>query len=427
MATPQPTGAREIGWLPDLVFTGGRFESGLAFFADALGRIMRFSREPGDLAQARRLNGMAALPGLVDSSVRVLDRVRRGRSASPPKSLGAAEARDVARLAFVEMLLSGVTCAAAFHRPGFGRSEASAMRASDALAREVLRAAHEIGIRVALCPVPPSDTSAEAFVHDMESLRKHIAEDYSGDMLWLGLALERVERFGSDVLKAIGSYAHSQRLRVLADLGPGGANREGSSRIGEQRPLQILAESGLADKRLVVVPPAQVTREEIAQLGAWRAALCVAPSEAQQTGTEIGPLDVAQAAGVTVALGSGGFVQGNLLAEARQLPGSWTTLSSAERATRLFHALTVGGARSLGAPSGALEVGRPADFFTVNVFDPSIAGAAPGELLEAIVFAMERRAVREVWIGGRQRLAGGRHAQQGPAVARFVEVAQRLE
>jgi len=41
----------------------------------------------------------------------------------------------------------------------------------------------------------------------------------------------------------------------------------------------------------------------------------------------------------------------------------------------------VTGARRLGATGGALEVGRPADFFTVNLFDPSIAGAEPDALL----------------------------------------------
>src|SRR5689334_8911946 len=39
----------EAGWLPDCVYTGEKFEYGVAFFADAVGRISRFSREPADL------------------------------------------------------------------------------------------------------------------------------------------------------------------------------------------------------------------------------------------------------------------------------------------------------------------------------------------------------------------------------------------
>src|SRR5882757_7420361 len=52
---PVPSAPRELGWLPDCVYTGDKFESGMAFFADAHGRIARFSREEKDLAMARRL------------------------------------------------------------------------------------------------------------------------------------------------------------------------------------------------------------------------------------------------------------------------------------------------------------------------------------------------------------------------------------
>src|SRR5436305_2985664 len=74
-----PSGPTESGWLPDCVFTGDKFEYGVAFFADSLGRIARFSREPADLAAARRLAGQAALPGLVNAHSRAFHRLLRGR------------------------------------------------------------------------------------------------------------------------------------------------------------------------------------------------------------------------------------------------------------------------------------------------------------------------------------------------------------
>ena len=92
----------------------------------------------------------------------------------------------------------------------------------------------------------------------------------------------------------------------------------------------------------------------------------------------------------------------------------------------LFHAATVTGARSLGATGGALEIGRPADFFTVNLYDPSIAGADAGTLLNNIVFSLERRAIRDVWVGARLRIANGRHPDHGAIVGRFSDSQQRL-
>src|SRR5687767_1501401 len=75
-----PHGATESGWLPDCVYTGEKFESGLAFFADAVGRITRFSREAADIAAARRLDGQAALPGLVNAHSHAFHRTLRGRA-----------------------------------------------------------------------------------------------------------------------------------------------------------------------------------------------------------------------------------------------------------------------------------------------------------------------------------------------------------
>src|SRR5476651_691877 len=77
-----PVAPRELGWLPDCVYTGEKFESGLAFFADALGRISRFSREPKDLAIARRLAGQAAMPGFVNGHSHAWHRAIRGRAES---------------------------------------------------------------------------------------------------------------------------------------------------------------------------------------------------------------------------------------------------------------------------------------------------------------------------------------------------------
>src|SRR6185295_7343375 len=69
---------------------------------------------------------------------------------------------------------------------------------------------------------------------------------------------------------------------------------------------------------------------------------------------------------------------------------------ASDTARYLFDCATVNGARSIGAPGGALATGKPADFFTVDLNDPSIAGASADDLLAAIVFSSSRAAIREV-------------------------------
>jgi len=124
--------ARETGWLPDCVYTGDKFEAGLAFFADDLGHITRFSREAADLAAARRLGGQAALPGLVNAHSQAWQRVLRGR-AGPADRAAAVQAAarltptdlyDAARMAFMEMLLASSTPCTTSRtaRPGLSRT-----------------------------------------------------------------------------------------------------------------------------------------------------------------------------------------------------------------------------------------------------------------------------------------------------------------
>jgi hypothetical protein len=64
--------------------------------------------------------------------------------------------------------------------------------------------------------------------------------------------------------------------------------------------------------------------------------------------------------------------------------------------------------------------------FTVNLYDLSIAGADAGSLLANVIFSLDRRAIRDVWVGARQRIANGRHVAHGAIVGRFVDGQRRI-
>ena len=95
-------------------------------------------------------------------------------------------------------------------------------------------------------------------------------------------------------------------------------------------------------------------------------------------------------------------------------------------ARRLFRSATESGARSLNAPGGRLEPGRAADFFTVDVTDPSLAGADAGSLINHIVFSLERTAIRDVCVEGKFVVRDGRHPLQEEIVRKFAEVQRSL-
>ena len=462
---PAGPGSAEMGWLPDCVYTGEKFEFGVAFFADALGRITRFSREPADLADARRLAGQAALPGLVNAHSHAFHRVLRGRAEQRGRSdrdalwtwreaIDGAVARlseedvfDTARMVFLEMLLSGITCVGEFHYLHH-RPDGTAWPEPNLLAHEVIRAAHEVGIRIALLngayaradfraapdSAPPrfATGTGDQFVHQTEVLRAAVARDFPADEAWVGVAPFSFGVVPLEQFKTIASYAHSQRMRMHVHVST--RPDENAACVAEygRTPVALLADHALVDKRLTVIDAIHVSEDEVRLLGAARATVCACPLGEHNLGLGAAPVEKLVAAGAGVALGTDSHAQIDLLKDARlleyHLRGArrQRAVFAPDVATSLFHAATVTGARSLGATGGALEVGRPADFFTVNLYDPSIAGAEGATLLANVVFALERRAIREVWVGARQRLANGRHPLQGPVVGRFVDQQRRL-
>jgi formimidoylglutamate deiminase len=467
-ASEKPAGApapKETGWLPDCVYTGETFESGLAFFADSLGRITRFSREPADLAAAKRLPGQAALPGLVNTHSHVWPRVLRGRvglrsRADRDQAGGHGEALDralgrlaiddiydTARMTFIEMLLAGITCVGEghfLHRQPDGTPWPEPLLA----AREILRAARETGIRIALlngawvradfgqpagsAPARCLTATADEFIRETEGLRDYIEKNLPGDEAWTGVAPHSLGAVPLDFLKTVAAYAHTKRFRLHLRLGEQAAEAAACAAEYGRGPAALLAEHGLLDKRFTAVHGTHLGDDDIRILGAARVTVCACPGADGSSDDGGIPTGKLLAAGVALALGTGGRAQANGLEAGRLLEfqlrsdGRRAALWPGDGAASLFHAATVAGARSLGAPSGALEVGRPADFFTVNLYDPSLAGASPETLLPAIVFAASPRAVREVWVGARQRVGQWRHPLQSPAITRFAEMQKRL-
>lgn len=455
----------EVGWLPDCVLVGEKFESGLAFFADATGRIGRFSREPADLAAAKRLPGQAALPGLVNAHSQTWQRALRGHvelrgrgEREPLGNLREAEARardrltaadlyDVAALAFVEMMLGGVTCVGEGH---FLHRAVADEAGAEPLgpAKAILRAAHDTGMRVALlsgawaradfgaavgsAPARCATPTADQFVRETEALRDYIEKNLPGDEAWIGVAARGFGGVPPEYLKTIAAYARAKRLRLHVEVGASPAERAACVAESGKTPGVLLAESGVLDKRFVAVGGAHLGEDEVRALGAAKVTVCASPAAEVAESEGAVPLGELLAAGAGLAVGTNGLAQGGVLESARlleyRLRGDRrrAVLGKGDLAAALFQAATVGGARSLGAPGGALEVGRPADFFTVDLYDPSIAGAAPEQLLGAVVFSLAPRAVREVWVGARQRVGRWRHGQQSGAIARFTELQKRL-
>ena len=460
----------ETGWLADFIFTGGAFESDLAMFADARGRIVRFSREKADLAKAHRLIGRAILPGMVNVHSHAFQRVIRGRTEyltgadrdtfwtwrenmyHGANKLSPEAIYHATRMAFLEMLLAGITTVGEFHylhhQPGGAPHEDRNL-----LAWQVVRAAQDLGIRIALLRTayvrggwrkPASEWQmrfvtprVEQFIDDTEALREGLQSRSSADCAWVGVAPHSIRAVPLEYLQEVAEYSRASGLVTHMHVAEQPAEVEDCVAEYGLRPVELLHKNGLLDSQFTAIHGVHINEKEVEYLGTARARVGACPTTERNLGDGVAPARELLKAGAGICFGSDSNVQIDLLEDARALEYH-LRLKKLERvilasdpatdalAKLLFRGATETGAESLGAPGGELAVGRPADFFTVDLNDPSIAGAGANSLLNAIVFSLERTAIREVAVNGELLVRDGHHALEAEIVREFAAVQHHL-
>jgi formimidoylglutamate deiminase len=508
----------QTAWLPDFIFVGGRFRASLALVTDErTGRVVSVAPAGGhEAARVVRLKNRALLPGMVNAHSHAFQRVIRGRTEfrtsardsfwtwreqmySAATRLSPDSVYDASRMAFLEMALSGITSVGEFH---YLHHDADGTPYDDPnlLAKQVVRAARDAGLRIALLRVayarsgfetPPDERQrrfitrdAQLFFKHSDDLRSDLARDADsrgdggdagarGDTIspaWVGVAPHSVRAAPLDYLREVCDYARAQGAPVHMHVAEQPAEVEACRAEHGRAPVELLAGEGLLDARFTAVHAVHVSASEASALARAGAHVCACPTTERNLGDGVVPADLFFNAGARVALGTDSHAQIDLLEDARELelnlrlaklsravlaPGTQDgrvdagvtpedvvdEADDARRAgqnsdqqhsqisslaARLFECATARGASSIGAHSGALEAGRAADFFTVDLNDPSIAGACAHDLLACVVFSLARAAVREVCVGGRLVVEDGRHPAQDEIVARFTALQRRL-
>jgi formimidoylglutamate deiminase len=269
----------------------------------------------------------------------------------------------------------------------------------------------------------------EDFIADTEALRAAIARTEYAEKAWVGVAPHSLRAVPLEYVRQVAAYAGAQQMPVHMHVSEQVADVEACLGEYKVRPVELLHQNGLLDPRFTAVHAIHVTGDEISRLAQAGAMVCACPTTERNLGDGTAPADRFLNVGLRVSLGSDSNVQISLLEDARSLEYHLRILKL-ERALlapkQLFACATESGAASLGARSGRLEIGRPADFFTVALDDASIAGADPDSLLSHVVFSGERSAVRDVAVGGKFVIREGRHELQEEITSDFTSLQREL-
>jgi formimidoylglutamate deiminase len=402
------------------------------------------------MPQLRIEGDRAVVPGLVNVHSHSFQRAIRGRterrsSASrdsfwtwreamyrAANSLSPEEMYDVARMAFVEMLLSGITTVGEFH---YLHNQPDGARYEDPnlLALQVVRAAQDVGIRIVLLrtayaragfekPANPLQArfitpSADEFLRDTETLR-HALPDVP-----LGIAPHSVRALPLHYLLAVISYARSNKLPVHMHVSEQPAEVEACLSEHGLRPVELLDRHGVLNNSFTAIHAIHITDDEIGMLARARARVCACPTTERNLGDGVIAADRLADAGVSICFGSDSNAQIDLLEDARCLEYH-LRLTRLERAIleseTLMSGLTQTGQLALGLPE------QPGDFFTIDLNDPSMAAVTSESLLESIIFSGSRIAVRDVFVNGQRIVENGRHPREYEIVEKFKAVMRRL-
>ena len=430
-------------WLADLVYTGGAFQSGLAMIVDERGIIARFSRKEEDLKSARRLPGRAMLPGLVNVHSHTFQRAIRGRTEhrtsaqrdtfwtwreSMYHAANAMSPEDIyraARMAFLEMALSGITSVGEFHY----------VHQDLDVARGIVRAAKEVGLRLTLLRTAyvragwqkdPNPGQARFLTPDVDKFLAD-TETMIAEGARVGVAPHSVRAVPIDYVRRLRNMRGSRSVPLHMHVSEQPAEVEASIAEYGRRPVELLHDNGVLSERFTAVHAIHITDEEAGMLGS--STVCACPTSERNLGDGAVPADKLFAAGARICFGSDSNVQIDILEDARELEYH-LRMNKLERSlmetSRLFESATESGARSLGSPGGALEAGRAADFFTIDLNDCSVAGASRESLLAHVVYSLEKTAIRDVCVAGERIIHDGRHRLQQEVVDGFGEVQRNL-
>lgn len=362
-----------------------------------------------------------------------------------PDDIGA-----IAGQLYVEMLKHGYTSVAEFHYLQHDpRGEPYADRAE--LAHRVIDAANATGIAMTLLPVlyahggfghKPLNAAQKRFAGDAAAIAKLLRDligQYAGTpRLAFGVAphsaravdaLELTEIVaamdGIDAFAPIHMHASEQTAEVRECFETQGVT-----------PIHWVMDLVPVDKRWCFVHATHATEEERERMRSALAVAGLCPTTEANLGDGIFPFSEHFQQQGRWGVGGDSHVARSPFEELRALEYSQrltqrvrnvsASEAAPEVATNLWIGACAGGAQALGQPVGLLATGRRADLVVLDGDDVDLESLdAPGALAVA-TFSGNTNRVRDVYVGGKGVVTGGRHPREAQARDAFRATLKRL-
>ncbi|KRD74947.1 formimidoylglutamate deiminase [Lysobacter sp. Root983] len=350
----------------------------------------------------------------------------------------------VASQLYVEMLEAGYTTVCEFH---YLHHAPDGRRYDDpaAMSRALIAAARDTGIRLTLLPVlymtggfdeRPLSERQRRFGHQVEDyldLLQRLRGDV-GHGLRVGCSLHS--------LRAVPPQAMAETLaalpadsRVHIHIAEQVAEVEDCLAIRKARPVRWLLDHAPVDERWTLVHATHLDEDETQAIARSGATVAICTTTEGNLGDGLFPLRDYLDAGGRWGVGSDSHISVSPIEELRWLEYGQRLITRRRNIAvdaavpsvgeTLMRGVAASAADSTGHAIGSLAVGEYADALVLDAQAPIFAGAQDEDALDRWLFAGNRPAVRETWVGGRRVVADGRHRDRD-AVAAAYQRAMRV-
>jgi formiminoglutamate deiminase len=388
---------------------------------------------------AHRLAGLT-VPGMANAHSHAFHRALRGRTHGETGSfwtwrdrmyqladrLDPDTYRSLATATFGEMVLAGFTCVGEFHylhhdRKGKPYAEPNAM------GQAIIDAAGAAGIRLTLldtCYLQSgmgaagerselrpaqrrfSDGDAAAWATRVERLT-------TSETTAIGAAIHSVRSIDPDAMPVVTGWAASRSAPLHAHVSEQPSENDQCRAAFGCTPTELLARHDVLGQHFTAVHATHLSDGDVASLASSGSMCCLCPTTERDLADGIGPSAALRAANVSMCIGTDSHAVIDPLEEARAVELD-ERLSSLQRGTHrpgeLLAMASSAGYRSLGWPDGGrIEADALADFTTVSLDSPRLAGTDAETVVASVLFAGTAHDVSHVVVGGRIVVADGAH------------------